>query len=68
MSYHKFTNLGEKLNSDCTRKIMKDIDDKIQQTVHATVTSNYYEAKRPKPVGSVVIAEIQWLYMLLSAS
>ena len=31
MSYHKFSNLGEKLNSDCTRKIMKDIDDKIQQ-------------------------------------
>ena len=31
MSYHKFSNLGEKLNSDCTKKIMKDIDDKIQQ-------------------------------------
>ena len=31
MSYHKFLNLGKKLNSDCTRRVMKDIDDKIQQ-------------------------------------
>ena len=28
MSYHKFSNLGEKFNSDLQSKVMREIDDK----------------------------------------